>query len=306
MGCRRATAETTSKGLTVGFSRAGMRMRRAAVMSGVVMCVMVLAAFAAASARADSFTWNGPVSLQSTGGSNALPAVSCAVTNPGARRSRTTAPPPTVAGSRSPSRRPRAPSPRRTPVDINGTPTAISCPASTQCTIVDTNGDEATFNPVQRLDDQSGGRRHRQRRLSDRSRPPVRRRLVRADPRSASPSTTRTPPSAFDPNPLSNSPVKLSTQAVGSSPHGLVAISCAPGSQTCSVVDNHGSAYNFTVTSSGGSLRPCPAAARSTARWRSPRCRAPRGSSARPSTAPGTRFRSTRRAARTATRSTAR
>jgi hypothetical protein len=114
--------------------------RRAAAIGFALVSVLAFIAVAAtASARADSFTWLGPSSLIATGGSHALPAVSCPTatqcTTADSRGEEITFNPSTGAIL------------SRGSIDLIGTVSSISCSSVNQCVAVDNGGNEIPFNP---------------------------------------------------------------------------------------------------------------------------------------------------------------
>jgi hypothetical protein len=217
------------------FSRLGRQVNRTAVIGGVLLCALVgMSAVAATAANADPFTWLGPTSLQSTGGSHALPTVSCPTagqcTTVDSRGEQITYNPGNAAIA------------SRSAVDAIGAVSSVSCPSTSQCTAVDNGGNEITFNPVTGVVNAAG------RTSLDPSH-----HLTAVSCASGTRCTTVDNAGneiTFDPS---------SGSAIGSagnvdSPHALNAVSCLPGgtgTQQCTTVDTAGHEVTFTVASDG-------------------------------------------------------
>jgi hypothetical protein len=120
----------------------GTKVWRSLAIGCAVLSVLVCAAaVAAGSARADAFTWLGPTSLVSTGGSRLLPTVSCPSTSQcttvdGKGEQLTFNPSSGAILTRS-------------AIDVGSIPVlALSCPSTAQCSAVDNGGSEITFDPA--------------------------------------------------------------------------------------------------------------------------------------------------------------
>lgn len=223
------------KGEKLTPGRLGPQVVKAFAVRCVSLAVL-LTVVVAASAAADSFTWVGPNALLGTGGSRALPTVSCPTT------SQCT----TVDGSGeqityNPSTGTVA---TRTAIDGIGTVSSISCPSTAQCTAVDNGGNEITFDPI------TGAINSAERNTVD----------VGFHVTGVScPSGTlcaavdnHGQEVSFDP--ASGSILGAVTSIDGTTP--LTAVSCSVGSAQCAAVDNTGNLIVFTASATPSPATP--------------------------------------------------
>jgi hypothetical protein len=210
---------------------AGSRAICCVLFSVLVCCFGV----AAGSARADAFTWLGPTSLISTGGSQALPTVSC----PSASQCTT------VDGKGqeitfSPSNGAIL---TRSAVDLIGIVSSVSCPSTSQCSAVDNGGNEITFDPTSGVVNQAG------RANVDASHHLIAVSCV-SDTR-CSAVDDHGSETTFDPS--SGSVVGGQANTIEGT-IALTAVSCQPGAtstQQCTAVDNAGNQVTFLVADDG-------------------------------------------------------
>ena len=218
--------------------RLGTQVKRAITGACALLFVVLLTA---AGAQADSFTWLGPTSLITTGGTKTLSSVSCTSTGqPGTSQCTTV----DASGQEITFDSATGTIMHRQTVELGPTVSAVSCPSSTQCFAVDNGGNELAFDPQNGATIEAG--------LNHLDNLGALTAVSCTSGTSCAAVDNRGNEVSFNPN---NDPETNATLSSIDGSARLSAVSCVPGG-SCSAVDGAGHEITFTPGAT-----PAPASA---------------------------------------------